>query len=378
MKKIIRMLLVAVISLTIVATFPVSVFAYEYGEPNLDEMIQVKKVGEKEITSISASDVNRIRISKAKTYRDKSDKERLMEVLGALGVDLNEFQKEKAMSMVSLSDVGRVQVTYLQINTDGTQIEIGKEDALIKTVENNSVQLLSTTTEPVKTDTTKTYTSVLEEDGTMEQQLIVIYTPHYDGVGTTPDRYVFIGVCKWIIPPVTRKTDCIAFLSTDFRWNNKGIDDNVIDDTDEDEISNYNLLVTYTLTENRDGQFYLRDDFSESFDENDAEISSLNGAFFEYNLKNDIITITSSTTYTNFGFMMSAIGKTTLMPTSVQNVGVDFMYVHAVTSLVLSPNYSWSGESEGSSIGVSFTTTTRKYIHGYTWKYYEDYNDFFS
>lgn len=356
------------------------VFAYEYGEPNLDEMIQVKKVGEKEITSISASDVNRIRISKAKTYRDKSDKERLMEVLGALGVDLNEFQKEKAMSMVSLSDVGRVQVstTYLQINTDGTQIEIGKEDALIKTVENNSVQLLSTTTEPVKTDTTKTYTSVLEEDGTMEQQLIVIYTPHYDGVGTTPDRYVFIGVCKWIIPPVTRKTDCIAFLSTDFRWNNKGIDDNVIDDTDEDEISNYNLLVTYTLTENRDGQFYLRDDFSESFDENDAEISSLNGAFFEYNLKNDIITITSSTTYTNFGFMMSAIGKTTLMPTSVQNVGVDFMYVHAVTSLVLSPNYSWSGESEGSSIGVSFTTTTRKYIHGYTWKYYEDYNDFFS
>lgn len=43
MKKIIRMLLTMVVSLAIVATFPVSVFAYEYGEPNLDEMIQVKK-----------------------------------------------------------------------------------------------------------------------------------------------------------------------------------------------------------------------------------------------------------------------------------------------------------------------------------------------
>lgn len=49
MKKIIRMLLTTIISVTIVATFPVSVFACEYGEPNLEAMIQVKKVGEKKL-----------------------------------------------------------------------------------------------------------------------------------------------------------------------------------------------------------------------------------------------------------------------------------------------------------------------------------------
>ena len=49
MKKIIRMLLTTIISVTIVATFPVSVFACEYGKPNLEAMIQVKKVGEKKL-----------------------------------------------------------------------------------------------------------------------------------------------------------------------------------------------------------------------------------------------------------------------------------------------------------------------------------------
>ena len=90
MKKVIRMLLTAVISLTIVATFPASVFAYEYGEPNLDVMIQVEKLAEKEISFISAEDINRIRVSKSRAYRNKTDEERLEEIFVALKMGFNE------------------------------------------------------------------------------------------------------------------------------------------------------------------------------------------------------------------------------------------------------------------------------------------------
>lgn len=359
MKKIIRMLLTTIISVTIVATFPVSVFAYEYGEPNLEAMIQVKKVGEKEITSISASDVNRIRISKSKAYRDNSEEERFEEICIALGIDLNETQNKEVASNVLLSDIGAIQTStvYLEIDEEGNQKEISEAVALSTTQEIEGAQ-------ETKYDSFISRNPDEENDGKMKQQLTIFYTPHYNGTGTTPDRYFFLGLCEWLDEPFTRRTDCIALIGSDFRWGS------------EDE--NYTLYACYHLLLMQDGECVMDEDIVETIGGSEAEVSSFAGVFFEYNLPGDILTNNSYKDCTNFSFMMLAVGKVSMDVSAVNNIGIDFVYTHSITSLVLNIGFSWSGTGPNASIGVSPTTTTKKYILHDAWSYQRHYNEFFA
>lgn len=359
MKKVIKMLLTVVMSLTIVATFPVSVFAYEYGEPNLNDMIQVKKVGEKEITSISADDVNRIRVSKSRKYRDKTDDERVEDIFVALGVDLNEAQKEEIDSNVSLSHIGGIQTStvYLEIDEEGNQKEISEVVAL------STTQVVEGATE-IKNDSTITREPEPETDGKMKQQLTIIYTPHYSGTGTTPDRYVFFGLCEWIDEPVTRRTDCISLLSPDFRWS------------DYDE--NYSLFASYHRLTMEDGVCTMDEEVLEEIDGSEADVSSYAGVFFEYNLQDALWSPSTYVKYTDFSFMIMAVGYVSMDVSAVNRIGIDLVYTHSKTSIALNINFSWSGTGKTASISVSPTTTTKKYTLADQWSYQRHHNEFFS
>ena len=358
MKRIIRMLLTVIISLAMVATFPVSVFAYEYGDPDLDKMIQTKKVGEKEITSISADDVNRIRISKSKKYRDKSDEERLEEIYVALNLDLNEAQKEEVNSNVSLSHIGTIQTStvYLKIDEEGNQKEISEAAAL------STTQVVNEVNETIG-ESTISRNPGEKIDGKMKMQLATIYTPHYNGTGTTPDRYFFLGMCEWIDEPITRKTDCIALLGPDFRWSGAS--------------ENYSMSVGYHMLMMEDGVCTMDEDVVENFAEDEAEISSFAGIFFEYNLWENLWSPSTYTKFTDFSFLIMAVGKVSMDVSAVNNIGIDLVYTHTNTSLSLNVGFSWTGTGKTASISVSPTTTTKKYTFPDAWSYQSHYNEFF-
>lgn len=198
----------------------------------------------------------------------------------------------------------------------------------------------------------------------MKQQLTIFYTPHYNGTGTTPDRYVFMGVCEWLDEPFTRRTDCIALISPDFRWGS------------EDE--NYTLYASCHLLLMQDGECVMDEDIMETFDGNDAEVSSFAGVFFEYNLYDDILTNNTYRDCTNFSFLMLAVGKVSMDVSSVNNIGIDFVYTHSRTSLAPTINFSWDGTGLSASISVSVTTTTKKYILNDAWRYKRHYDEFFA
>ncbi len=250
---------------------------------------------------------------------------------------------------------------YLEVDETGVQTEISKEE-----FENSDN---GTSRQKSKSDTTLVHDAPDKIKGNMKQQLIVIYTPHYNGTGTTPDRYMFIGACGWLKEPSNfqRRTDCIAFKSPDFRWEGLGND-------------SYGLMVSYHMFFVENGRTVIDEDCYETFGEDDASISAMNGVFFQYNLRNDLFSPISFTDYTNFGFLMFGVGRVNQFSTTdvFKNVSIDFLYRHSTYALSPSISFSWDGKSVSASIGVTPASTKYEdYTLYYPWKFKEDYDKFF-
>ncbi len=364
MKKMTKTIVSGIVSVMFVVMLPISTFAYEFGAVDINAMIQKEQVGKKTLTSISTENISRIKSSKSKQLSKKTDNEKLTEILTCLGVDLNERQLEEVYSKVKLSDIGKIEAStmYLEIDEMGVQTEISEEIFKDTTNENKTIQ---------KAISDKTFTHETQEKITnnkMKQQLIVIYTPHYHGTGTTPDRYVFMGVCEWLKEPTNfaRRTDCIAFKSPDFRWEALGND-------------SYSLIVGYHMLLMENGAAVIDEDYYYTFNENDVSLSAMDGVFFQYNLPNDLFSATSIRQYTNFGFFMMGIGRVNQFSTTdvFKNVSVDFLYKHTTFSISPSVSFSWSGKEGSATIGFSPTTDFDDYNLPYTWDFKKDYNKFF-
>lgn len=252
---------------------------------------------------------------------------------------------------------------YLEIDEMGVQTEISEEELKDTTNENKTIQ---------KAISDKTITHDVPETITndkMKQQLVIIYTSHYHGTGTTPDRYVFMGVCEWLKEPTNfaRRTDCIAFKSPDFRWEALGND-------------SYSLIVSYHMLLMENGSATIDEDRNEIFDENDASVSAMNGVFFQYNLPNDLWSPSAYVDYTNFGFFMMGVGTVNQFSTTdvFKNVSVDFLYRHSKFAVSPSITFSWDVTGASVSIGVTPKSTDYDdYPLPYTWKFKNDYDRFF-
>lgn len=363
MKKIGKSILAFLISTAFILIQPISAFAYEYGTLDFDSMVQKEQIGKKTVTSISTENVNRIKNSKSKKVKKKTDKEKLTEILTCLDIDLDERQLEEVHSKVKLSDVGKIETStgYLVFDEEGTQTEVTEEELM--NIDNALPMQKSIA------DNTITHDIPEKVDGSMRLQMIIVYTPHYHGTGTTPDRYAFIGTCEWLKEPlnVARKTDCIAFKSNDLRWEKLGEDA-------------YSMIVSYHMLTMQDGVPIIDEQCYETFDEKDASVSAINGVFFEYDLPNDRISLKNYTKFTDIGFLISAVGKIDQFSTTdkFKNVSIDLLYKHTRIAFSPSISFSWDGKAVSATIGVTQSSTDiRDFEHYYPWDFKKDYDKFF-
>lgn len=363
MKKTVKTILAMIISTAFVVMQPLSAFAYEYGTLDFDSMVQKEYVGKKTITSISTENISRIKNSKSKNIRKKTDKEKLTEILTCLDIELDERQLEEVHSKIKLSDVGKIETStgYLVFDEDGTQTEVTEEELI--NIDNASQMQKSIA------DNTITHDLPEKIDGSMKLIMVIVYTPHYHGTGTTPDRYVFMGGCEWLKEPsnLARKTDCIAFDSRDLRWENLGV-------------GAYNMIVSYHMLTMQDGVPIIDEQCYETFDENDASVSPIRGVFFEYDLPNDRISLKNYTKFTDIGFLITAVGKIDQFSTTdkFKNVSIELLYKHTKITLSPSISFSWNGEAVSATIGVTPSSTdVRDYNLPHTWDFKIDYDKFF-
>lgn len=364
MKKTAKTIVSGIISVMFVVMLPVSAFAYEFGTVDINAMVQKERVGKKTLTSISTENISRIKSSKSKQLIRKTDADKLTEIFTSLGVNLNEIQLEEVYSKVKLSDIGRIEAStvYLEVDERGVQTEISEEE-LKDTNDEKTIQ-------KAISDTTFAHDIQEKTKGNMKQQLIVIYTPHYHGTGTTPYRYVFMGFCEWLKEPTNfaRRTDCIAFKSPDLRWEGLGND-------------SYSLILSYHLLQMQGGVAVLDEDCYETFDENDASVSAMNGVLFQFNLRNDYyFPLSTYTDYTNFAFFMIGVGRVDQFSTTdkFKNISIDFLYRHSTWAFSPSISFSWGATGASVSIGVTpESTKCDDYPLPYTWNFKQDYDKFF-
>lgn len=365
MKKLGKLFLVILLSLTIITSLPISVFAYEYGTPDLDEMIQIETNGHTKIYSINKTNINRIKNSRSRKYKNKSDKQKLKEIFDALDFNINDLQFEEISKELNLSHISDISVEtqYVKIDADGKNSYISEDEALeivekekILSASSQESYSLTTTSETSDTSPTTGHSSPPEPvaDGCMEMQITKIYTPNYNGTGTTIGRYCFLGSCVWLTTPspLKRTVNAICFYSPDFAWANKILDPN--------EGSNYISYFSYDVTDH-DG--YVETITKTKYDQ-DAVVSSAKGVFFEYKLPSDFLNI-----YDNFNFLLFAVGKVQDSDNIIQELRLDLKYTFLNNPLSISPSLSWGLVG----VSASFLNDPEEYCTYYSWPYETDY-----
>lgn len=182
-----------ILTLALSLSFLTTAFAYEYGEVDIESMVVTEKVGEKTNYYISGNDINRIRISKSRSMKSKSNYEKLYDVFTSIDGDISEKYKEFICSSLDLNIIEGIRIgeEFLEIDENGNEKIINEEYALSKSKTVNKAQqndLFSST--EWHTSTPEDFKSGLITY--MQQQIIAVYTPHYNGNKTTPGRYVFL------------------------------------------------------------------------------------------------------------------------------------------------------------------------------------------
>lgn len=362
MKKLSKLFLVIALSLIIATSYPISVFAYEYGMPDLDEMVQTKTCGHTKVKSISKANINRIKNSRSSKYKNKTDEQKLKEIFDALEFNINDLQFKEisgGLDFSYISDIS-VETQYIKVNTEGDGSYISEDEAL-EIVENEkliSTSLPGTYSVTATSDTgpTSNHSSPVETvaDGCMQMQIVAIYTPNYHGVGTTIGRYCFIGSCVWLTTPspLKRTVNAICFYSTDFAWPDKNLDST--------ENPNYMSSFSYDVT---DHNFNVETITTTKYEE-DAKVSSEKGVFFEYKLPYG-----DSSVCNNFSFLIFAVAILKDPDNIDYWPSLDLKYTYLNNPLSISPSLSWGP------IGVSASILNgpEEYYTHHTWSYKYDY-----
>ncbi len=343
-----------ILAIITIFSFPITTFAYEYGNINIDSMVKETKIGEKRITSISPICVNQIRNSRM--CNRKGGDAIFVEMLQCLGITLEEAQYQNVLESVSLSDIGSISTAtvYLEFDEQGNEKIVSEEKAMNAHAQN--------TVNPRVASVSNSSVPETSSNGYMRQQITIIYTPNYHGANTTVGRYVFLGSCEWLVMPVFRKTDCICISGTDIRWNNKYADG----------ISNYSLIVSYDVTDYMSNGTSLTHSELETYEDDVATVGSYQGVFFDYNLPNNSSNAQESVTFSNLTFVIMAIGRVHNYSNANQQLGVDLSYIHIQFSLQTDITFDWLSDSH---IVVCTTarTTEKEYKHSYSWDYARDY-----
>lgn len=344
----------------ILCTLPISSFAYEYGEIDIDSMIVEKTNGKEKIRSINASNMNRIRVSKSKKYKNKNETERLEEIITALGIDMDSKAKKEMLSKMDIDTIGEMQSkqVYLELDENGNSKKITEAEALEKSTLNVSYQADGPIPE-FKMHDPETNTSV---NGYMELTTLVSYTPNIGGKGATPNRYVLIGMCKWLRLPMVRKNDCIAFVSRDFDWENLGN-------------GMHSLCISYNAKRYDYLGEQLITEFFDEIPENEGEIRNGIGVLFNFDMP-PLVRFTGNVE--DISCVLMAVGYVKGTSIATEDISADLVYVHSQKELF--KKYKFTFSPEGGiipTISLGIEDVAKSYVNPYRWLYSSDYNMFF-
>lgn len=364
MKNLQKTILAFFLATLLLFSFPATVFAYEYAEPNPNSMVEFKKVGKKETRKICASQINKIKNTKARQYKAKTEKEKFVELLSALDVEVMSSQLDYISTVVSLSEIESMQTStiYSKIDQNGDETVLDKEAAL--TAASAAETNIRTSNIDHRLSPEK-----ISSDGYMKQQILLLYTPDLYGNQTTTGRYVVFGIFQWLTTPLNRWTDAVSIGSLgDLNWYNKGADNR----------SNYGMIMGYTM-EIKDSANPNNNSIQEithNIPESQADVTLSKGAYFTYDLPNNVYAFganTQSIYYKDFTFIANATGRVHLYGYAQQQLSVGISYVHIRTTLKSNISYNWL-ENKMSLTPVTVGTTKKTYEHMHTWDYSLDYN----
>lgn len=368
MKKIIKSLICLILALIIISSFSTSVFAYEYGPFDVKSLIKVEKKGNTEIYSISSENINRIKNSKSKKFKNISDEEKLNCIFEALGFDIEAQQQKIIYKNLSLAQIGSIEIekTYVKVGANGSQEVISKNEAFAAAKTKNetleSINPVAYSGVMVASDTGPTASHgneqpIVDPNNYMEQAITVIYTPNYNGPGTTPGRYAVMAGFDWLTSPFARKTDCMGLYTDQFNWV----------DRIPGEDSNYVFLASYyKYLYDENGNIVSSEEIVADLYEDDAIISNAYGFCFKYNLPNNFLQMR----YSGFTFLVFGVCRVKNYAVPKQSLSISSEYVHVKSSLSVSPSFSIGPVG----ISVSGISTQKTIFSGsHEWDYDKDY-----
>lgn len=365
MKKTIKRFCSILLVILILSIYPLTAFSYDYGAIDLDRMVSVKDSGLREIHSINRENINKLKNTKLSSYREKTDEEKLKELFLALGLDLSDTQFETAIKDLKLEHIENIciETTYSKESAEGKQTFISKEEALriaeqekADLLNGQSIQRLSAVSKE-KMSNSHSGNVIYSTDGCMKQQIAVIYTPNYNGTGTTIGRYVVFGTCQWLKTPDTRSKDAISLYSSDVKWAN--IDYNT---------PSHSLLVSYTeYVYDSNSNLVSQETLNDAYDDHSVTVSEYQGVFFEYNLPNN--KILRPIIYGDISFLMVSVCRVKNYNYPTQEVSIGMRYIHLRSAVSFAASYSMTGVG----LSVSRIHSPFNYDSSYAWDYAADY-----
>lgn len=368
MKKVLKVIISLFLVIIISFSFSATAFAYEYGSFDIQSMIKIEKDGYKEMRSINSKDVKRIKDTKSYMYRNLSDSEKLNLIFRELGYNMNALQIQKISEKISLSQIGNIHTekTYIEVDEKGKQKNISKDEAL-KSAELKNKALTELKTESDQRTMTLSETSPttshgnevpnIDPDNYMAQTVFVVYTPNYNGKGTTPGRYVAITTFEWLTVPFVHGTDCMGMYTNQFNW---------VDRIPGDD-SNYFFISTYhKVIYGENGNIISSEQKNDVLEEDDAIISNIGGFGFKYNLKSNFLHIQ----YEGFSFIIFGVCRVKNYNDPHLSLSISSEYVHIQNPAPIGLSFSIGPVG----IDVSGLLPNKKSFKGsHEWDYINDY-----
>ncbi len=366
MKKDIKIICSILLVISILSIYPLTAFSYDYGAIDLDRMVSVKENSMREIHSINRENINRLKNTKLSLYKEKTDAEKLKELFSALDLELSDAQFETATKDLKLEHIEsiRIETTYSKEDSEGKQTPVSKDEAMqiaeqekADLLNGNVIRRRETPSNTRALDNSHSGNMIYSTDGCMKQQIAVIYTPNYNGTGTTIGRYIVFGTCQWLKTPDTRTKDAISLYSSDVKWANIDYNNPA-----------HSLLVSYTeYVYDSNSNLVSQETLNDAYDDHSVTVSEQQGAFFEYNLPNN--KILSPIIYGDISFLMVSVCRVHDYDDATQEISIGMRYIHLRLAVSFAASYSMTSAG----LSVSWIHQPVNYDSSYSWDYASDY-----
>lgn len=329
-----------------------SVGAYAFYEPNIDDLVVTGVVdgGLTQVSSISNRNMSRIQ-----NINSKSDEEKAMELLNSIGFECDIDSPAVADIAKRIDKIKSVksQQQIIEVSPDGNQRIITQHE-YEKIVKEESEAVQSSSSRTIRYPHNSEYTS---SNGYMQQEITAFYLGDQEGL------YRIIGACRWLKTPITRSVDAFSLGSGDIIvWDNYPDGD-------------YYGAVTYTETTIINGSVSTQDVGVEITDPPTLG-STQNGFYYTWRLPVDSSSdngLVFSVTYTNFQFIIAGNCFVQDYDDHTQQLCVKLRYSHSQANVAIENSFSPIGTDSVFSVSAVIKIFVKDYVSSLSWDYNSEF-----